>query len=307
MSQDTALWSDQALLDPPAGHRSTEPVRPRRPLRTQLGRMPVRLLVGLILVIELVPLVWLLASSLKQEKEFSGRAVWSLPAGFYWQNYEKAFTVGNMGTYLRNSIVATFPSLALILVLSVAAAFGLEVMKWRGRNGVLLVFLAGIMVPLQMVLLPLFSIYFKLGLIDNLLSLIVTYTAFGLPLSIFLMAGYYRSLPRDVLEAAAIDGAGIFRTFWQISLPMVRNAILTIGLVQFFFIWNDLLLSLTFIGDDDLRTVQTGLLNFVGQYGQRQWGPTFASVCIAVFPTLAVYLLLNQKVMKGLTAGSVKG
>jgi len=192
-------------------------------------------------------------------------------------------------------------------VLSVAAAFGLEVMKWRGRNGVLLLFLAGIMIPLQMVLLPLFTAYFKLHLIDNLLSLIITYTAFGLPLSIFLMVGYYRVIPRDVLEAAAIDGAGLFRTFVQITVPMVRNAILTIGLVQFFFIWNDLLLSLTFIGDDDLRTVQTGLLNFVGQYGQRQWGPTFASVCIAVFPTLAIYLLLNQKVMKGLTAGSIKG
>jgi raffinose/stachyose/melibiose transport system permease protein len=281
--------------------------RARSPLGTHLARMPLRLAVAVLLVIEVVPLVWLLLSSLKQEREFSGRPVWSLPEGLYWRNYEKAFTVGNMGVYLKNSIIATFPSLAAILLLSVAAAFGLEVMRWRGRNGVLLLFLAGIMIPLQMVLLPLFTAYFKLHLIDNLLSLIITYTAFGLPLSIFLMAGYYRVVPRDVIEAAAIDGAGVFRTFVQITVPMVRNAILTIGLVQFFFIWNDLLLSLTFIGDDDLRTVQTGLLNFVGQYGQRQWGPTFASVCIAVFPTLAIYLLLNQKVMKGLTAGSLKG
>lgn len=282
-------------------------VRLRRRLRTQLGRMPLRLAVAMILLIEVVPLLWLLLSSVKQETEFSGRPVWSLPQGLHWQNYVSAFTTGNMGTYLRNSIIATFPSLALILLLSVAAAFGLEVMKWRGRNGVLLVFLAGIMVPLQMVLLPLFTVYFKLSLTDNLLSLIITYTAFGLPLSIFLMVGYYRVVPREIIEAAAIDGAGIYRTFWQVTLPMVRNAVMTIGLVQFFFIWNDLLLSLTFIGDDDLRTVQTGLLNFVGQYGQRQWGPTFASVCIAVFPTLLIYLVLNQRVMKGLTAGSLKG
>jgi raffinose/stachyose/melibiose transport system permease protein len=122
-----------------------------------------------------------------------------------------------------------------------------------------------------------------------------------------MMAGFYKAVPREIIEAAAIDGASLIRTFWQITLPMVRNAVLTIGLVQFFFIWNDLLLSLTFISDDNLRTVQTGLLNFVGQYGQRQWGPTFASVCMAVFPTLIVYLVLNQRVMKGLTAGSVKG
>lgn len=273
----------------------------------RLARIPLRLAIALLLVVEVVPLVWLALSSLKQEAEFSGRPVWSLPETVHWQNYVAAWTTGNMGTYFRNSIIATFPSLGLILLLSVAAAFGLEVMRWRGRNAVLLLFLAGIMVPLQMVLLPLFTVYFRAGLIDNLLSLVITYTAFGLPLSIFLMAGYFRVIPREVIEAAAIDGATVFRTFWQICLPMVRNAILTIGLVQFFFIWNDLLLSLTFIADNDLRTVQTGLLNFVGQYGQVQWGPTFASVCMAVFPTLLVYLVLNQKVMKGLTAGSLKG
>lgn len=203
--------------------------------------------------------------------------------------------------------MATFPSIVLIILLSVSAGFGLEILRWRGRNAVLLLFLAGIMVPLQMVLLPLFTMYFKAHLIDNLLSLIITYTVFGLPLSIFLMAGFYKSVPREIIEAAAIDGASIYRTFWQITLPMVRNAILTIALIQFFFIWNDLLLSLTFISNDNLRTVQTGLLNFVGQYGQRLWGPTFASICMAVFPTLLIYLLLNQHVMKGLTSGSLKG
>jgi raffinose/stachyose/melibiose transport system permease protein len=284
-----------------------QPPRPSRPARRLLARVPMGLAVGLLVFIEVVPLVWLAMSSLKEESEFSGRPVWAPPQGLHWRNYLDAWTTGNMGTYFRNSIIATFPSLALILLLSVTAAFGLEVMKWRGRNAVLLVILGGIMIPLQMVLLPLFTVYFKANLINNLLSLIITYTAFGLPLSIFLMAGYYKSVSRDVLDAAAIDGAGIYRIFWQICLPMVRNAILTIGLVQFFFIWNDLLLSLTFISDDNLRTVQTGLLNFVGQYGQRQWGPTFASICMAVFPTLLVYLALNQKVMKGLTAGSVKG
>jgi raffinose/stachyose/melibiose transport system permease protein len=289
-----------ASLPPPLDQR-------RKPLRTRLQRVPLAAAIGVLLLLEIVPLVWLLLSSLKQDSEFSGRPVWALPQGFDWHNYVAAWTTGDMGNYFRNSIVATFPSLAAILVLSVAAAFGLEVMKWRGRNGVLLLFLAGIMVPLQMVLLPLFTVYFKAHLIDNLLSLIITYTAFGLPLSIFLMVGYFRVVPREIIEAAAIDGASIYRTFWQICMPMLRNAILTVGLVQFFFIWNDLLLSLTFISDNNLKTVQTGLLNFVGQYGQVQWGPTFASVCMAVFPTLLVYLLLNQKVMKGLTAGSLKG
>jgi len=284
----------------------TTPSEPRRAaavawsgsLRRQLARAPVRLAILLLLVLEVVPLVWLLISSFKQESEFSGS-----PRGCTGRTTSRR---GPPATWGRNSVVATFPSIVLIILLSVSAGFGLEILRWRGRNAVLLLFLAGIMVPLQMVLLPLFTMYFKAHLIDNLLSLIITYTVFGLPLSIFLMAGFYKSVPREIIEAAAIDGASIYRTFWQITLPMVRNAILTIALIQFFFIWNDLLLSLTFISNDNLRTVQTGLLNFVGQYGQRLWGPTFASICMAVFPTLLIYLLLNQHV-KGLTSGSLKG
>lgn len=287
--------------------RTVTPPTPGPSWTKKLAKAPMGIAVGVLILVEVIPLAWLLISSLKQEAEFSGRPVWALPLGLHWQNYTEAWTTGNMGSYFRNSVIATFPSLALIILLSLAAGFGLEVMRWRGRDSILLVFLGGIMIPLQMVLLPLFTIYFKANLLNNLLSLIITYTAFGLPLSIFMMAGFYKTVPRETIEAAAIDGASIYRTFWQIVLPMVRNAILTIGLVQFFFIWNDLLLSLTFISDDNLRTVQTGLLNFVGQYGQRQWGPTFASVCMAVFPTLTIYLVLNQKVMKGLTAGSVKG
>jgi raffinose/stachyose/melibiose transport system permease protein len=277
------------------------------PAGRQLRRLPLRLAVGILLFIELYPLLWLVLSSFKDEDEFSLKPVWALPEGLDWHNYVEAWTTGNMQVYFRNSILATVPSLAFILLFGVAAGFALQVMVWRGRSAVMLGFLAGIMVPMQMVLLPLFTIYYQTHLINSLWSLILTYTAFGLPLTVFLMAGYFRSVPKEVLEAAFLDGASIYRAFFTVVLPMVRNAILTIALVQFFFIWNDLLLSLTFISDDELRTVQTGLLKFVGQYGQRQWGPTFASVCLTVIPTLVLYLVLNQKVMKGLTAGSVKG
>ena len=264
------------------------------------------LLVGLLLVIEIYPLVWLVLSSLKQNSEFSLKPVWALPEGIHWQNYADALSSG-IGGYLLNSMLAVFPSLLLIIVLSVSAAFGLEVMRWRGRNGVLLLFLAGIMVPSQMLLLPLFTIYFQANLIDTRWALIITYTAFGLPLTVFLMAGYFKAVPREVLEAATLDGASIYQTFFRVALPMVANAIVTVALVQFFFLWNDLLFSLTFISSDDLRTIQTGLLNFTGEHGEIDWGPTFAAVSLAVLPTLMVYLLLNQRVIKGLTAGSLKG
>ncbi|WP_297155941.1 carbohydrate ABC transporter permease [Thermogemmatispora sp.] len=287
--------------------RSRSQRQPRRRRLSWLWRLPVRLLLLLLLTIEIYPLIWLLLSSFKEDAEFSLRPLWALPAGLHWQNYVEAWTTGNIGLYFLNSVLTVFPALALILALSVPAGFALEVMRWRGRNLVLLLFLAGIMVPLQILLLPLFTIYFHLDLIDTRWALIITYTGFGLPLTVFLMAGYFKAIPRELLEAAILDGAGLVQLFLRVAVPLVSNGLVTVALVQFFFLWNDLLFSLTFISNDQLRTIQTGLLNFTGQYGQVAWGPTFAAVSLAVFPTLLLYLLLNQRVIKGLTAGALKG
>lgn len=263
--------------------------------------------IALLVLVEVVPLLWLFLQSLKAPSEFSGNPMWALPEGLHWDNYLEAWTRGNMGRYIINSTLATFPSIAMLLVFGVMAGFALEVLRWRGQGAVLLVFLAGLMVPLQMILLPLFTMYVRAKLLNSPLALILTYTATGLPLTVFMMAGYYRAIPRETLEAAVIDGASIYRVFFSITLPMLRNAILTIAVVQFFFFWNDLLFALTFTTNNNSRTIQAGLLNFVGTFGQTEWGPTFASICISVVPTLLIYLVLNQRVMKGLTDGAVKG
>ncbi len=273
----------------------------------RVGQIAIAVLVGLLVLIELYPTVWLLMSSMKAPDEFNLFPIYALPRSLYFQNYVEAWTAGHMSTYFTNSVLATVPSLLLLLLVGVPAGFGIEILKWKFSNTMLLVFMAAIMVPLQMAILPLFTIYTQLQLLDTRLGLIITYTAFGLPLTIFLMAGYFKSVPREMLEAAVVDGANIYQVFFYIALPVVMNSIVTIALVQFFFIWNDLFLSFTFISDTDLRTIQTGLLNFQGQYGQRDWGPTFASIAMSILPTLLIYLLLNQFIIKGLTAGSVKG
>jgi raffinose/stachyose/melibiose transport system permease protein len=281
--------------------------RRRRPLRRSIYRIFMGVAVALLIIVEVYPLIWLLLQSFKTDPEFSLHPVWALPEGLYWQNWSTAWTTGNLSTYFKNSVLATFPSLLFIIVLGVSASFGLEIMKWRLRNGVLLIFLGGILVPLQMVLLPMFTIYFHLHLINSLWALIITYTGFGLPLTVFLMTSYLRALPKGILEAATLDGASIYTAFVRVAVPMMSNAIMTVALVQFFFIWNDLLFSLTFISDDNTRTIQTGLLNFTGQYGQVSWGPTFAAVTMTALPTLALYLILNKRVIRGLTAGGLKG
>ncbi|GMA28999.1 carbohydrate ABC transporter permease [Arenivirga flava] len=288
----------------PSPHR---PVRRRRPLRTVLARIPALAAVGLLLIVVVGPLVWLLLGSFKTQREFLEQPVWALPQQWSFDNYVQAWTTGNFAQYLGNSALTVLPALFLMLLLGSMAGFALEVLVWKGRGTVLLLFLAGIMVPTQLILLPLFTVYFQTGLTGSLWPLFITYTATGLPLTVFLMATYFRAVPREVFEAATLDGAGIVRSFFLVGLPMVRNALLTVGLVQFFFFWNDLLIALTFTNSTDLRTLQVGLLNFTGQFGSIEYGPLFAAICLNVFGMLVIYLLLNQRVQKGLTAGSVKG
>jgi len=272
-----------------------------------LRRVLAGMVVGTLLIIEIYPMLWLTLGSFKTQQEFLSEPFWALPSAWSFANYRQAWVEGNLGQYLTNSSITVFPALAAMILLGVAAAFALEVMVWRGRGTVLLLFLVGIMVPTQMILLPLFTVYFQTRLTGTLWPLFITYTAIGLPLTVFLMASFFRAVPREIFEAATLDGASIYRAFWSIGFPMVRNGVFTIALVQFFFIWNDLLLALTFTVSPELRTIQVGLLSFQGQYGAVDYGPTFAAICINVFGTLVLYLVANQRVMRGLTAGSLKG
>ncbi|HWS51644.1 MAG TPA: carbohydrate ABC transporter permease [Microbacterium sp.] len=301
MSATTAIVTDSAL----PVRRDVDPKR--RGPKDFFRRLPIRLLIAILLIIEIYPIVWMFLGSFKTQTEFLNEPFWALPQSWGVVNYVEVFTTGEFGKYIVNSVIAVFPSLAIILILGTAAGFALEVMVWKGRGTVLLLFLAGIMVPAQMILLPLFTIYFRTSLTGSLWPLVITYVALGMPLTVFMMATFFRSVPREIFEASTLDGASIFRSFFSIGLPLVKNALFTIGLVQFFFLWNDLLIALTFTNSSDLRTIQVGLLNFTGEYGAVQYGPTFAAISVNVLGTLLIYLFLNQQVMKGLTAGSVKG
>ncbi|GAA3388463.1 carbohydrate ABC transporter permease [Cryptosporangium minutisporangium] len=289
----------------PAAQVRPRPRKPRRVLRF-VRRIPGYLCVAVLLLLVAYPLVWLFLGSFKTQAEFLNDSTLALPDSFTnFDNYSQAWS--SVALYLRNSLLTVLPALAIIVVIGTAAGFALEVMVWRGRGTTLLLFLAGIMIPGQMILLPLFTAYFELHLTGTLWPLIITYTATGLPLTVFMMATYFRAIPREVFEASTLDGASIIRSFVSVAFPMMRNAVLTIALVQFFFLWNDLLIALTFTTSDELRTVQVGLLNFTGQFGAVEYGPTFAAICINVLLILAIYLFLNQRVMRGLAAGAVKG
>ncbi|WP_234996346.1 carbohydrate ABC transporter permease [Demequina sp. NBRC 110054] len=281
--------------------------RSKKPLRMRVRRLPGWIGVGLLLLTVVYPMFWILMGSFKTQPEFLSEPFWALPQQVNLDNYISAFVEGGLATYIKNSVLAVFPSLGLILVFGTAAAYALQILIWKGRSVILVMFLAGIMIPTQMILLPLFNVYYQAGITNSIWPLIITYTAIGMPLTVFMLATFMRQLPQEVFEAATLDGANVYRIFWSVTVPLVRNAIFTVALVQFFFLWNDLLIALTFVTKADLRTIQVGLLNFTGQYGAVDYGPLFAGISVTVFGTLALYIFLNKKVMAGMTQGAVKG
>jgi raffinose/stachyose/melibiose transport system permease protein len=266
-----------------------------------------KVLIVLFLFIEIYPIFWILMSSFKSTTEFTLTPSYALPQGIYYQNYVEAWNRGRMSTYFVNSVIVTFISLFFIMLLSSTSSFALTKMQWKNRGRILTVFLSGIMVPTAVVLIPLYLIYNQVGLINSRMSLILTYVAFGLPLSVFLLRSYLTALPDDMMEAAVIDGANIYQVFWHIVLPLMTTGIVTVGVIQFYFRWNDLMFSMTFVNDSALKTVQTGLLYFSDQYGNRNWGAIFACIAISVMPTIIIYISMNKMVIEGMTAGAVKG
>lgn len=267
----------------------------------------IKIFIILLCCIEIYPIFWMVTASFKQQSEWAVNPAYALNEGFYFQNYIDAWTRGHMATFFKNSLINTLVSLVFIVIFATTVGFAVTKMEWKLRDKTARYFQLGIMVPIATALIPLFQIYNGMNLINTRTSLILSYIAFGLSLSIYLVTGYLRSLPDEIMEAAVIDGCGIYRLMWYVVVPLMKNAIVTVLVLQFFFKWNDLLFSMTFINDTALKTVQTGLLYFQNEFGAKNWGAIFASVSMSVLPMLALYMILNKKVIEGMTAGAVKG
>ena len=276
-------------------------------MKRKLATFMKTLLIVLVVLINLYPLFWMLTASFKTPTEFVSNPAYALNQGFYTQNYVDAWTRGRMNVYFQNSLINTLVSLLFIIVLSVSASFALIKMEWKWRKVVDRYFAFGIMIPVATTLIPLFQIFNSIGWINTRTSLIAVYTASAISFSIYLIAGYLRALPNEIMEASVIDGCGVYSMLLNIVIPLMKNAIITVLVIQFFFKWNDLLYSMTFVSKASLKTMQTGLLYFEDEFGTKNWGAIFASVSISVFPMLVMYLFLNKAVIEGMTTGAVKG
>ena len=206
-----------------------------------------------------------------------------------------------------NSLKVTGISLLLIIVLSATAGYALSKFRVRGRRKVYSFFTFGIMIPVQITLIPLFIFYSKMGILNTSFALILPQVGFALPLSVMMFVSFYEFVPDELIEAAIVDGCSPFRTFIQIVFPLARNTVITIASMYSILIWNDFIFANTFVSENSAKTVAMGLKDYVGAFGNVDWGATFAAIAISILPPLIIYFALNKWVTAGMTAGATKG
>ncbi|TQS75010.1 carbohydrate ABC transporter permease [Ornithinibacillus gellani] len=273
-------------------------------------------LIALVITI-LIPVAWVFLASIKENKEFYG-SPWTLPDGFYFQNFVEAFVDAKMGDYLLNSVIVTGLSLLILLVVALPSAYVLSRFEFRGRSLLNSFVKAGLFINVSYIAVPIFlmlldwdsvlKVMFGDGmLLNNRFILATIYASTALPFTIFLLSSYFQTLPSDFEEAASIDGAGYYKTMISIMFPIAMPSIVIVILFNFLLFWNEYILALTLMPGDN-KTLPVGLLNLMAaERAAVNYGPMYAGMVIVMLPTLILYILVQKRLTQGMTVGGVKG
>ncbi|MET7864610.1 carbohydrate ABC transporter permease [Micromonospora taraxaci] len=273
--------------------------------RVRLGRWMVAIPMSLLAVATIYPLLFTANVAMKTRRDYILDR-FSLTSTLQWENISTAWTSVGMGRYFVNSLVVVTSSVLLLLLLGSMAGFALSQLRFRGSAALFLGCLAGLFIPFQVIMVPLARIMADTALIDTYPGLILVYVAQFLPFTVFLMTSYYKGIPPEIVDAARIDGNTIYGVYRRIMLPLGTPALLSVGILNALFCWNDVLMALVMMPSAENRTLMIGVTSLRGQYSDNI--PTFASgVLIAAIPVLLVYLFLQRQIADGVAAGSTKG
>lgn len=264
----------------------------------------------------LIPVIWVFMASIKQNSEFYG-SPWTIPAGVYFQNFVNAFQQANMGEYFINSIIATGIGLILLLVVALPASYVLARFNFKLRKILNTLMMAGLFINVNYIVVPIFlmllgwdnSIYSAIGanfFLNNIFVLAVVYAATAIPFTVYLLTGYFKTLPTAYEEAALIDGCGYFKTMMKVMIPMAKPSIVTVILFNFLAFWNEYIIALTLMPGAS-KTLPVGLMNLMqASRGKAEYGMMYAGLVIVMLPTLILYILVQKKLTQGMTLGGLK-
>ncbi|MDD2992648.1 MAG: carbohydrate ABC transporter permease [Pygmaiobacter sp.] len=290
--------ANAAVLQQPALNKKKKNFQP--------ANIVLWVLLSFLAVLQIFPLIWLLDFSLASSNEMftSGLLIW--PKQIRWDNYVSAFVDGHFLLYFRNSLFINVLAVVLVLLLSVMLSFACTRMHWKLSGLVKGLILLGIMIPIHATLLPNYVIYDRLHLTDTLWALLIPYIAFSLPQGLFLTSGFMESIPREIEEAAMIDGAGIYRILFQIITPMLKTSLVTVSIMTFLNNWNEFMMASTYLSSPKWKTLPFSVLEFTGMYSSN-YAVQFAVMALTAAPMVIIYILLNKQITRGVAMGAVKG
>lgn len=273
----------------------------------------------LLAVTIIVPVAWVFMASVKQNSEFYGNP-WALPLGLYLQNFADAWSKARMGEYMLNSVLVTAMALAILLVVALPAAYALSRFQFKCRKFLKVAFMAGLFINVNYIVVPIFlmlvdgdtflrKIFGSGLLLNNIVVLAVVYAATALPFTIYLLSGYFSTLPRDYEEVAYIDGAGYAMTMIRVIFPMAQPSIITVILFNFLSFWNEYIIAMTLLSDPKgAKTLPVGLMQLTqAQQAATQYGQLYAGLVLVMLPTLILYICVQKKLTQGMTLGGLKG
>lgn len=266
----------------------------------------------------IVPVAWVFLASIKENSEFYG-SPWVMPKGFYYQNFINAFQKAKMGDYLLNSVIITAVALILLLVIALPAAYVLARYKFIGSKIINIMFMGGLFINVSYIVVPIFLMLVDADTVarkfigdgiflNNIFIVALVYASTALPFTIYLLSGFFVTIPRDYEEAAYVDGSGYFRTMIQIMMPMALPSIITVILFNFLAFWNEYVIALTLLTKDEVKTLPVGLMQLTqASQSKAEYGRLYAGLVIVMLPTLVLYCMVQKKLTQGMSLGGLKG
>ena len=262
------------------------------------------LILALFVVIYLCPILWMTLSSFKADSELFRYPPQLLPEQFSLENYLDAWARGDFSLYFRNTAIVAVSATVLTVVINTMAGYAFAKYSFPGGNAIFLFFLSTLMLPLEVLMIPIFQVVKAFGLYNNFLGLIIPSAA--TPAGVFLVRQYFLTIPNEIMDSARIDGASETKIFLRLMLPLARPIMSVLAIFAFLWRWNDYMWPLVVIRDSDMYTVQLALANFSGQYAV-EWGSLLAMSVLTMIPVLILFLVFQKQFMKGMVAGAVKG
>lgn len=302
-----------STLNPPVDLKDNKP--PRKPLNivSWLKRSPIYILLSVWAVIVIYPMAWTMFSALRTDKEILFTP-WGMPTELHFENFVRAWSKAQIGAFFGNTLMVVIPSLIFTLLFSSMIAYVIARYDFRGKRFVYYLLMAGMMFPIFLALVPLYFIMNFLGIRNTFHGLILVYIAFSLPFTVFFMVGFFKTLPKELLEAAIIDGASHTQAFFKVMLPLAQPGLVTMAIFNFLGQWNQFILPTLLMDNTGLAEGQTNYVLSQGLYFlqiqqnyKNDWSGMFAAVTLVMIPTLVVYVVFQEKIEKGLTVGALKG